>query len=195
MSLILASTSATRRAMLTAAGVPHEAVASGIDERAIEDALHDIAPAVLAATLAQKKALAVSARANTLVLGSDQVLETADGRILSKASTIEALRDQLLSLRGASHRLISAAAIAEGGDIVWRASETVTLRMRAFSDAFLDDYLARAFDKVRHCVGGYRIEEDGVQLFDAIEGSHFVILGLPLLPLLAYLRERRVIAS
>lgn len=193
MKLILASASAARRAMLDAAGVPHDAVSPAIDERRIEDALHDIAPVALAATLAQKKALAVDAGSGTLVLGGDQVLETADGDVLSKPASREEAHSQLLRLRGRSHRLISAAAIAEDGDIVWRGSETATLSMRAFSDAFLDDYLAREYDGIRHCVGGYRIEALGLQLFDHIEGSHFAILGLPLLPLLAYLRERGIV--
>ena len=193
VSLLLASTSATRRAILTASGSPHDAVASGVDERAVEEELGDVAPAVLAATLAQKKALAVPADAGTLVLGCDQVLETQDGRVLSKPATIADLRAQLLDLRGKPHRLISAAAIAEDGDIVWRASETVTLRMRAFSDDFLDAYLVQEGAAAIDCVGGYRIEGLGAQLFDAIEGSHFAILGLPLLPLLSYLRERGVI--
>lgn len=195
MRLVLASTSASRRAMLTAAGVPYEAVSPGVDERAIEDTLGDVTPMVVAATLAQKKALAVADEPNTLVLGCDQVLETADGRVLSKAGTIDALRAQLLDLRGARHRLISAAAIAEGDDIVWRASETVTLHMRAFSEAFLESYLAQEGEAARQSVGGYRIESLGVQLFDAVEGSHFAVLGLPLLPLLDYLRVRSVMEA
>lgn len=193
--LVLASTSETRRALLTAAGVAHEVVSPGIDERAIDDGLGDVAPLVVAATLAQKKALAVASEPGTLVLGCDQVLESADGRTLSKASTIAELRAQLVDLRGTHHRLISAAAIAEGEDIVWRASETVTLHMRAFGDEFLDAYLAQDGEAARRCVGGYRIEGLGAQLFDSIDGSHFAILGLPLLALLTYLRERGVIPA
>lgn len=195
MKLILASASQTRRAMLVAAGVPFQAVSPVTDERAIEDALGDVAPLVVAATLAQRKALAVPGGASTLVLGCDQVLETADGDVLSKAGTIAALRAQLVQLRGTHHRLISAAEIAEDGDIVWRASETATLHMRAFSDDFLDAYLAQEGKAALACVGGYRIEGFGAQLFDAIDGSHFAIMGLPLLPLLAYLRERGVVAA
>lgn len=194
MKLVLASTSATRRAMLTAAGVPHEAVGPDVDERATQDALGDVVPSVVAATLAQKKALAVRTEPGTLVLGCDQVLETADGRVLSKAGSTDALRAQLLDLRGTHHHLISAAAIAEGGDIVWRASETVTLHMRTFGDAFLGDYVTKEGEAARHCVGGYRIEGLGAQLFNSIDGSHFAILGLPLLPLLGYLRTRGVVA-
>lgn len=194
MRLVLASTSASRRAMLTAAGVPHEAVASGVDERALEAGLRDVAPVALAATLAQAKALSVPAAPGTLVLGCDSVLDAGEGAV-AKPASIEAARAQLLGLRGREHRLISAAAIAEDGGIFWRASEVVTLRMRAFSDAFLDDYLAQEWGHIRHCVGGYRIEALGIQLFERIEGSHFAILGLPLLPLLDYLRERGVLSS
>lgn len=180
--------------MLTAAGVPHEAVASGVDERALEAGLRDVAPVALAATLAQAKALSVPAAPGTLVLGCDSVLDAGEGPV-AKPASIEAARTQLLELHGREHRLISAAAIAEGGDIVWRASEVAMLRMRAFGDAFLDDYLGQEWEHIRYCVGGYRIEAMGIQLFDRIEGSHFAILGLPLLPLLDYLRERGVLSS
>lgn len=195
MKLILASTSASRAAMLTAAGVPFEARAPHVDERGVEDALHDIAPATLAATLAQKKALAVAADAETLVLGCDSVVEDDNGASLSKSPDIDAARVQLRALRGRSHRLISAAAAAQGGDIVWRATETAVLHMRPFSDRFLEDYLEREWQHIRHCVGGYRMEALGAQLFDRVEGSHFAILGLPLLPVLAFLRERGVVMT
>ena len=195
MRLILASTSASRAAMLTAAGVPFEARAPGVDERDVEDALDDIAPATLAATLAQKKALAVAADASTLVLGCDSVAETEGGEALSKPADPDAARAQLRGLRGRAHRLISAAAVALDGDIVWRGTEIATLHVRDFSDAFLDDYLAREWEHIRHCVGGYRMEAIGAQLFDRVEGSHFAILGLPLLPLLGLLRERGVLAT
>lgn len=195
MKLILASTSASRAAMLTAAGVAFEARAPGIDERDVEDALDDIAPATLAATLAQKKALAIAADAKTLVLGCDSVVETEAGAALSKPADPDAARTQLRALRGRPHRLISAAAVALDGDIVWRGTEIATLHVRDFSDAFLDDYLAREWTHIRHCVGGYRMEALGAQLFDRVEGSHFAILGLPLLPLLDILRERGVVAT
>lgn len=195
MKLVLASSSASRAAMLSAAGVPFEAVAPLIDERAVKDELHDITPATLAATLAQKKALAVPYHSGTLVVGSDSVLEDCDGGMLSKPDSPETLRAQLLSLSGRSHRLISAAAIAENGDIVWRATETVIMHMRTLSEAFVDDYITREWEQARWCVGGYRFEAIGVQMFDRVEGSHFAILGLPLLPLLAYLRERGTVPA
>lgn len=195
MKLILASTSASRAAMLTAAGVTFEARAPNVDERDVEDSLHDIAPATLAATLAQKKALAVEAGPGVLVLGCDSVLETEDGASLSKSTDVDQARAQLSALRGRPHRLISAAAIAEDGAIVWRGAEIATLHVREFSDAFLEDYLDREWDQIRHCVGGYRMEAMGVQLFDRVDGGHFAILGLPLLPVLGYLRERGVVPT
>lgn len=195
MRLVLASTSTARRAALTAAGVPHDVAVPDIDEREVAAALHDITPATLAATLAQKKALAIGGGPGVLVLGCDQLLETDAGAVLSKPVSIAEARDQLTALRGRTHHLISAAAIAEEGDVVWRGTETVAMRMRPFGDAFLDDYLAGEADHVLRCVGGYRIEAAGAQLFDAIEGSHWAILGLPLLPLLAYLRERGVLET
>lgn len=195
MRLILASTSRSRAAMLRAAGVPFDAQAPHVDERHVEDRLHDIAPATLAATLAQKKALAVPGDEAALVLGSDSVLEAPGGESLSKAPDRAAARAQLLRLRGHAHRLHSAAAVAESGEILWRATESATLHMRAFSEAWLDAYLDREWDEIRHCVGGYRMEAFGVQLFERVEGSHFAILGLPLLPVLGYLRERGVVGT
>ncbi len=193
--LVLASSSGSRAAMLEAAGVRFEAVAPDIDEDAVKIELQDITAATLAATLAQKKALAVRGDHGVLVLGSDSVLEDPDGVLLSKPDRPQTLRAQLLSLAGRSHKLISAAAVAEGGDIVWRATEIATMHMRVMSPAFVDAYVAREWDHVRWCVGGYRFEASGAQLFDRVEGSHFAILGLPLLPLLAYLRERGVVAT
>jgi septum formation protein len=193
--LILASTSASRAAMLEAASVPFEAVAPRIDERGVEADLGDITPVALAATLAQKKALAVQGGGDTLVLGSDSVLEAPSGATLSKPDSPETLRGQLRTLGGGSHRLISAAAVAQDGDIVWRATEIVTMHMRPLSESFIDEYVAREWEQARWCVGGYRVEALGIQLFERIEGSHFAVLGLPLLPLLSFLRERGVLPS
>ncbi|MGZ8298027.1 MAG: Maf family protein, partial [Allosphingosinicella sp.] len=104
-------------------------------------------------------------------------------------------RGQLLSLSGGTHRLHSAAVLAENGEAIWWQCETVALTMRSFSDAFLDDYLDREYERIRWSVGGYRIESLGAQLFERVEGSHFAILGMPLLPLLGYLRERGLLVS
>ncbi|MFL6862689.1 MAG: Maf family protein [Allosphingosinicella sp.] len=197
MRLLLASRSAARRAMLAAAGIAFEPAEAELDEEAAKGGLWGAGfdARGVAEELAQLKALSVEAAPGDLVLGCDQTLERADGSLLSKPASRDEARGQLESLRGAIHRLHSAAVIAEGGEGVWWACETVELTMRAFSDAFLDDYLDREWEHIRWNVGGYRIEGLGVQLFERIEGSHFAILGLPLLPLLAYLRERGAAAS
>jgi septum formation protein len=197
MKLFLASKSAARRAMLEAAGVAFQTVEAELDEEAGKAGLWGAGfdARGVAEELAQLKALSVQAAPGDLVLGCDQTLERDDGTLLSKPASREEAWGQLESLRGATHKLHSAAVIAEGGEGVWWASETVALTMRPFSDAFLADYLDREWDHIRWSVGGYRIEGPGVQLFDKIEGNHFAILGLPLLPLLAYLRERGVVRT
>ena len=198
MSLLLASTSASRRAMLRAAGVPHDAVAPGLDEAEAKLALAAegvIDPGAVAAALADNKALRISLRfPDTLVLGADQVLALDDGAMLDKPADLDAAADQLRTLRGRAHTLIAAATLARKGVIVWRASDTARLTMRAFGEAFLERYLALAGADVLGSVGGYLIEGLGAQLFDAVEGDHFSIRGLPLWPLLAELRARRVLA-
>lgn len=192
--LVLASTSATRRAMLAAAGVSHDAVAAGVDEEAAKAALGHLDGRALADALAELKAIKVSARRpGDLVLGCDQTLELEDGTLLDKPG--DALGEQLRRLSGKTHRLHSAVVAAENGQPVWRHVERAKLTMRPLSDAFIDDYVAREGEAVAGCVGGYRIEGLGAQLFSRIEGSHFTILGLPLLPLLDWLRVRGILAS
>jgi septum formation protein len=197
MKLLLASRSAARRAMLEAAAVPFETVEAELDEEAGKAGLWGAGfdARGVAEELAQLKALSVRAGPGELVLGCDQTLERADGTLLSKPASRDEARGQLESLRGATHHLHSAAVIAEEGEGVWWGCESVSLTMRSFGDAFLESYLDREWEQVRWSVGGYRIEGPGVQLFDKIEGSHFAILGLPLLPLLAYLRERGLVGS
>ena len=197
MRLLLASKSAARRAMLEAAGVPFEPVEAELDEEAAKAGLWSAGfdARGVAEELAQLKALSAPARAGDLVLGSDQTLEMEDGTLLGKPESRVAARGQLTALRGASHRLHSAAVIAEGGEAVWSHCESAALTMRPFGDAFLDSYLDREFEAVRWNVGAYRIEGPGVQLFSRVEGSHFAILGMPLLPLLDYLRQRGLLAS
>lgn len=197
MRLLLASKSAARRAMLEAAGVPFETVEAELDEEAGKAGLWGAGfdARGVAEELAQLKALSVTAAPGDLVLGCDQTLEQNDGTLLSKPASRDEARRQLESLRGATHKLHSAAVIAENGEAVWWASETVELSMRPFTDAWLADYLDREWEHIRWSVGGYRIEGPGVQLFEKIEGSHFAILGLPLLPLLGYLRERGVVGT
>jgi septum formation protein len=190
--LLLASKSEARRAMLDAAGVIYEAVEAELDEAAAKSGLigAGFEARDVAEELGRLKAMSAGAAAGDLVLGSDQVLETAEGDLLSKPQSRDHAFEQLCELRGKTHRLHSAAVIVEAGASVWSASETATMTMRPFSDAFLSDYLDREFEQIRWSVGGYRIEGLGIQLFERIEGSHFAILGMPLLPLLAYLRER-----
>ena len=193
MRLLLASKSAARRHMLEAAGVPFEAVEAPLDEEEAKQRFGSLAAPELAMALAQAKAGSVTADASDLALGSDQTLERDDGSMLSKPRSREDALEQLRSLSGRTHRLHSAAAVAEGGRIVWSAMESVALSVRPLSDSFLRGYLDQEYEAIRWSVGGYRIEGPGVQLFERIEGSHFAILGMPLLPLLAYLRERGLI--
>ena len=197
MRLLLASRSAARRAMLEAAGVPFEAVEAELDEGAAKAGLWGAGfdARGVAEELAQLKALSVRGTAGDLVLGSDQTLERDDGTILSKPASRDEAWGQLTSLRGSTHRLHSAAVIAQGGEGVWWHCETVALTMRPFSDDFLSAYLDAEYEQIRWSVGGYRIEGPGAQLFERIEGSHFAILGMPLLPLLHYLRQRGLLAS
>lgn len=183
--------------MLEAAAVPFATVSSPFDE---DDAKASLlasgcdAPG-LAAGLAALKAMPVEAGPDVLVLGADSVLEKADGALLNKAATREEAYEQLRGLSGRPHVIHSAAALVRDGAIIWQDSESVTLTMRNLSDAFLTDYLDREWEDVRWNVGVYRIEGMGAQLFDRIEGSHFAILGLPLIPLLAALRHHGVVSS
>ena len=198
MRLILASTSPTRMAMLEAAGVPFEARPPRVDEQALKEGLRQqgVAPRGLADALAEAKAVALSRREpEALVLGCDQVAVAEDGTLLDKPGSRDGLRAQLEQLRGATHKQLSAAVIAERGQPVWRHVDEARLTMRSFSEDFLDSYVDAEGEASAGCVGGYRIEAVGVQLFSRIEGSHFTILGMPLLPLLDYLRTRAVIAT
>jgi septum formation protein len=195
--LLLASQSPTRRRMLEAAGVPFEAVFAPLDEESAKAGLlaSGFDARDMAEMLAELKAKSVDAPAEALVIGSDQTLEREDGEILGKPGSRARARDQLLTLRGAEHRLHSAATIVRRGERLWSCVETVTLSVRDFSPAFIDDYLDREGDAVLGSAGAYRVEALGAQLFDGIDGSHFAILGLPLLPLLEELRLRGALTS
>ena len=194
LTLLLASRSPARQQMLAAAGVPFTAVASKLDEEKAKAGLDGAGFGArdMAQLLAEMKAREVSDPGDALVLGADQVLESDEG-VFGKPASREEARDQLRRLSGNVHYLHSAAAIVEQGETVWSQSETAILRMRALSDAFLDDYLEREYSHVAGNVGAYRIEGLGAQLFDEVSGSHFAILGLPLLPLLEHLRQRGLI--
>lgn len=193
--VILASTSSARRALLTAAGVPFVAQSPGVDEEAAKASLaaEGLTPRDMADALAELKALRVSNRKPGLVIGADQTLDL-DGVTLDKAPTVEAARTRLLSLRGRSHKLHSAVVVASGGQPIWREVVTARLTMRPFSDAFLDDYMARAGEALTGAAGAYYLEDLGAQLFEKIEGDYFAILGLPLTGLLDLLRRYGVLA-
>jgi septum formation protein len=196
-TMILASQSSARRAMLSAAGVAFEAVSPNVDEEGIRDALlaRGAPPRDIADALAETKAVKLSRRFPTaLVLGADQILVTADGEILDKPGTRDRAADQLRALMGKQHQLISAAVIAQNGEAVWRKIDTARLTMRPLSDAFIQTYLDAEADHVIHCVGAYRIEALGAQLFTRVAGDHFTIQGLPLLAVLDFLRARGVLA-
>ena len=196
--LVLASQSAGRRMVLANAGVPHEALTADIDEDAVRRSLRakGLGSSELAAALAEAKALEVSGRRpDDIVIGCDQILALDNGTLFDKPVDRPALVEQLRILSGNRHTLFSAIVIARGRKIIWRHAEKVVLRMRVLSDAFIEDYVEMEGDGLLGCVGGYKIEARGAQLFSTIDGSHFAIIGLPLLPLLDYLRAQGVLAS
>ncbi|MDT7933372.1 MAG: Maf family protein [Sphingomonadaceae bacterium] len=199
MLLILASTSASRKAMLRAAGVPFEVQAPGVDEDEVREALKaegEGKPARVAETLAEHKALRVSRRfPDALVLGSDQVLALPGDVMFEKPQNLAEAGEQLRQLRGRDHWLISAAALACGGAVVWRTVDEARMQMRDFSDAFLERYLAVGGPELLTSVGGYQLEALGGQLFLKADGDHFTVRGLPLLPVLDELRRRGVLSE
>lgn len=179
--------------MLEAAGVGHEAVVAGVDENGVKARLS--AAADIALELARAKALAVSAqRGDAWVIGSDSVV-SVHGRIFDKPNDRAQAAEHLRFFSGNSMRLSSAVALARGGAVDWSHVETATLRVRPLSEAFIEGYLEREWPEVSYCVGVFRLEGPGVQLFERIEGDHFTILGMPLLPLLGALRERGILPS
>lgn len=183
--------------MLEAAGVPFEIVDAHLNEDDVKASLiaDGLGAAELALALAREKALASNAGPGELVLGSDQTLELDGGGMLDKPTSREDALAQLQSLSGHRHRLHSAAVIVENGSIVWSGIESVAMHVRALGAGFPERYLDREFDTVRWSVGAYHIEGLGAQLFERIEGSHFAVQGLPLLPLLEYLRQRGVLLT
>ncbi|SEK74664.1 septum formation protein [Roseovarius nanhaiticus] len=190
--IILASQSPIRRDLLTRAGIPHEVQPARVDEDAVKSALlaEEAPPRDIADALAELKAQKISERIpDALVIGCDQVL-AFDGDILSKPASPEEARTQLGRMRGKAHRLISAAVICEGGRPIWRHVGVVQMQMRDVSNDYLDDYIARNWDSIRHSVGAYKLEEEGVRLFQRITGDHFHVLGLPLLELISFLAIR-----
>lgn len=195
--LTLASSSPIRLQILRNAGLAVSALPARIDEDSIRAALEaeSAHPRDIADTLAEMKARKIAERdPSALVLGCDQVLEFAH-RAWGKPATPHEARAQLATLRGQTHRLLSALVLYDAGRPVWRHVGRADLTMRQMSDTWLDGYVARNWDSIRHSVGGYKIEEEGIRLFSTIAGDYFTILGLPLLPLLDYLETRGFIAA
>ncbi len=189
MSIVLASASASRRRMLKAAGLVFDVIAPTCDEEAAKRQyrVEGRSPHAQAEALAELKAKSVSQTRGAYVIGADQML-ALDGAALDKPRNLAEARQHLLQLRGCPHELITAAAVAKDGAIVWRITDVPRLTMRRFSDAFLDDYIAHAGADALRSVGAYQLEGLGAQLFERVEGDYFSVLGLPLLPLLAFLR-------
>ncbi len=191
--LILASQSRTRQALLANAGIGFEAVTAEIDERAVQQASGLSAPGGIASLLAREKALSVSARQpGKFVIGADQTLALGE-RLFSKPAGRAQAAEQLRALAGQRHELHSAVAVARDGKILFEAVAIAGMTMRRLGEAEIDVYLDEAGDAVTSSVGAYQLEGLGVHLFERIEGDHFTILGLPLLPLLAFLRSERLL--
>ena len=195
MTLVLASASATRRRLLAEAGIDAEARPAPIDERSLEAPLLAVGatPRDIAVALAAAKALATSeATPDALVIGADQTLDL-DGERMTKPADINAARRQLLRLSGRSHQLHSAVACARGGQILWEHVESPTLTMRKLTPDDIAQYLAAVGEDALSSVGAYQLEGRGIRLFERVDGDFFAILGLPLLPLLAFLRTEKVV--
>lgn len=192
--LVLASKSEARSRILRDAGIVVDIVPADLDERLIEQRVVTCNAGEIAALLAREKARTVAGRLpGRLVLGADQIL-TLDGRRFSKPADRVAAGEQLKALRGRTHQLISAAALVRDGEVMFEHRDLATLTMRAFTDEFLDAYLTAMGPAVTMSVGVYQLERSGIQLFERIEGDHFVILGLPVLSVLAFLRNEGLLA-
>jgi septum formation protein len=192
--LILASQSRARQALLANAGIAFEAIAAEIDEREIQRVSGLSAPGEIASLLAREKALSVSScQPGRIVVGADQTLALGK-RLFSKPADRAQAAQQLRSLGGASHELHSAVAVARDGKIMFDTVAVAQMTMRQLSEAEIDAYLDQAGDAVTTSVGAYQLEGLGIHLFERIEGDHFTILGMPLLPLLAFLRSQQLLA-
>ncbi|WP_420339304.1 Maf-like protein [Roseibium sp.] len=197
MALVLASGSKIRAELMRNAGLTIDVDPANVDERAVEAPLLEAGfpPEDLASVLAEAKANDVSARRpGEMVIGADQIL-AFEGERRTKPDDMEAARRQLLAFSGKTHELLSAVVISKDGEAIWRHVSTARLTMRTLSPGFIGHYLAEAGDDVLSSVGAYQLEGLGLQLFEKIDGDYFTILGLPMLPLLAQLRELGVIEA
>ncbi len=185
--LILASTSQIRQSLLRNVGLDFQICKPAVDEEQLKNQNPELKPLELAALLARAKALAITAPAEALIIGADQVLEL-DGRSLDKVPTMELARSRLLQLRGRGHYLVGAVVLAKNGKIIWQNGHRSELQMRDFSEDELDRYLDQTGERVLASVGCYELEKEGIGLFDAVGPDHFAMLGLALLPLLEALR-------
>jgi septum formation protein len=192
--LVLASKSAARAQLLAGAGLDFVTVGAGVDETPIKTGMlgRGASPREIARVLAEEKAKAGSTRHDGLVIGADQTLDL-DGALIDKADSLAEARQRLVELRGREHRLHSGIAVARADELVFTHVETAVLKVRDFSDAWLDAYLERNGLEVLGSVGCYQLEGEGVQLFERIDGDYFTILGLPLLPLLDFLRREKAL--
>lgn len=191
--IILASTSRIRQQLLRNAGVSFIALSPGVDESVIKEARRELSPAELAAELARAKSTPLcNVHRDALIIGADQLL-VLDGKVFDKPQSISDARFQLQTLRNRSHQLISAVSCSTNGEVLWQHQSVATLTMRPFTDQFLDHYISLCGADLCTTVGAYKLEGLGIQLFETITGDYFAILGLPLLPLLAFLRSKSLL--
>jgi septum formation protein len=194
--IVLASASASRAAILRAAGVPFSVTPSRVDEDSVKTRMlgQAASPDAVARGLAELKARTVSEEIAGFIIGADQTLDF-DGILYDKPRDLAESRERLKILRGRRHDLHAAVCVARQGEVIWSVMDTARLTMRVFSDDFLDAYLKRQGEAVTSSTGAYLLEGEGIQLFETIEGDYFSILGLPLLPLLGFLREAKALPA
>ncbi|MBT3592782.1 MAG: septum formation protein Maf [Hellea sp.] len=196
MNIILASGSPIRKQILEDSGVTFEVIVKPIDEASIKNSMvHEGASNLsIVSALAELKSIKVSSETPGLVIGADQIM-VFEGAIYDKPKTIEEARERLIAVRNKTHYLMGSVVVSERGVSVWRYNSKVELRVRGFTDKFIDNYIDQEGDSLLQTVGAYRFEKRGSQLFSSVKGDFFSVLGLPLLPLLDYLRTRNAILS